>query len=220
MTAGTRLDVLATAPGPRWHLVIPVKGRVGAKTRLAPPAGVSRSDLAVAMALDTVAAALSALAGTGTVTVVTGEAAVAGRVAGLGARVVPDPGRGLLAAVAAGLAGRGGAPSAVLLGDLPTLRPEDLRVALVACAAHERAFVPDEECLGTVLLTALAGVEPHPRFGPGSAAAHAASGHVSLPLDLPSLRGDVDDLGSLARALAVGVGPRTTAVLRAAVAPN
>jgi 2-phospho-L-lactate guanylyltransferase len=100
----------------------------------------------------------------------------------------------------------------VLLGDLPTVTPAALSRALQACGQHQTAFVPDAEGTGTVLLTARALADLVPAFGAGSAAAHARHS-TRLDLDLPLLRSDVDDDVALGRAVALGVGPRTAAVL-------
>ena len=86
----------------------------------------------------------------------------------------------------------GPGPTAVLLGDIPTLRPKDLIEALSACAVHPRALVPDASGTGTVLLSALSPQDLHPRFGADSAREHARD-CVRLDLDLPALRTDVDD---------------------------
>ncbi|HEY7720779.1 MAG TPA: 2-phospho-L-lactate guanylyltransferase [Pedococcus sp.] len=208
-----------------WQLVVPVKGGAGAKSRLHPPTGISRADLAFAIASDCLAAACSGMP-RGRVCVVTSDAAVARVAEGLGALVVPDPGQGLNAAVSAGLAAasRGGSTQdarseghdlAVLLGDVPALRAGDLADALAAAAAHERAVVPDADGTGTVLLTSRTG-HLDPAFGAGSAARHERAGHRRLELDLPHLRTDVDDDRSLAAATALGLGPATTACLAAA----
>ncbi|HTJ32636.1 MAG TPA: hypothetical protein VL738_05350, partial [Dactylosporangium sp.] len=79
-------------------------------------------------------------------------------------------------------AARADAVSVVALtADLPAMRPEDLESALVAAArTGRRAFVPDLEGTGTVLLAAPAGQSLTPHFGPGSAAAHLRSGAVRL----------------------------------------
>ena len=210
-----------------WQLVVPVKGGAGAKSRLHPPAGISRAELAFAIACDCLAAACSGMP-RGHVRVVTSDPSVAVAAAELGALVVPDPGQGLNAAVAAGLAAVSasrGAPEvdarpsraalAVLLGDVPSLRGGDLATALAAAAAYERALVPDADGTGTVLLTSRTG-ELTPAFGAGSAARHEHAGHHRLELDLPHLRTDVDDDRSLAAAAALGLGPATTACLAAA----
>ncbi|MFL0713328.1 MAG: NTP transferase domain-containing protein [Microcella pacifica] len=84
-----------------------------------------RAALASAIALDTVEAARAARA--------VGELVVVG---GLpeqlpGVRVIDDPGGGLLAAVQAGLAVLDAdLPTAVLLGDLPALQPDELLAGL------------------------------------------------------------------------------------------
>lgn len=201
-------------PGP-WHLVVPVKGGTGAKSRLEPPEGVSRAALAEAMAQDTLTAAAGGMPG-GRVFVVAGDERVAEWADRLGATVVPDPGQGLDGAVRAGLvAALDAADSAVavLLGDVPALRSADLAAALGAAAAYDRAFVPDAVGTGTVLLTARRPALMRPRFGPRSAARHESAGHHRLDVALPSLRTDVDDADDLAVAAVLGLGPRSAALL-------
>lgn len=192
----------------RVALVIPVRGGDRGKSRL-DVEQARRSALAAAFALDTVAAARSAS--------LVGELVVVGALAEPvdGVRVVADPGDGLLAAVAAGLAALpAGAPSAVLLGDLPALRPVELDDALTAAARHERAFVPDAEGSGTALIVARAGVPHAPGFGADSAARHRAAGYVELSLPAGSgLRRDVDTLEQLRAAASLALGPRTRALL-------
>jgi 2-phospho-L-lactate guanylyltransferase len=203
---------------PDWRLVIPVKGTAAAKSRLRPPSGTTRVALAEAMAQDSTAAAAQGMPGV-PVFVVAGDARVAEWAPMLGAHVVPDPGGGLNAAVTAGVAAAHHAdgPSpvgvAVLLADVPALRPGDLAAALGAATAYDLAFVPDADGSGTVLLTSLDGHSLHPSFGPGSASRHEQAGHHRLDLALPSLRTDVDDAAALARAAALGLGPRTAALL-------
>jgi len=200
-----------------WHLVVPVKGGAGAKSRLHPPPGVAREDLALALASDCLTACSAGMP-RGRLLVVTSDERAAGVARHVGAGVVPDPGRGLDAAVDAGVdavvsAVGPRAPVAVLLGDLPALREGDLAAALGAAAAYPLAVVPDADGEGTVLLTALEAHRLAPRFGAGSAARHVAGGHHRLDLDLPRLRTDVDDDTSLAAALRLGVGVATAAVL-------
>jgi 2-phospho-L-lactate guanylyltransferase len=203
---------------PDWHVVIPVKGGPDAKTRLAVGRDDIRSAIARAIAEDSVAAALASMP-PGRVVVTTADLAVAGWAAAAGAIVVEDPALGLNAAVESGVdrvaetGGTGEVPVAVLLGDVPALRPIDLQEALDACARHDRAVVPDIAGAGTVLLTSLDARRLEPHFGSGSAAEHERLGHVRLDLDLPHLRTDVDDAASLARALDLGLGPRTSVVV-------
>lgn len=204
-----------------WRVVVPVKGTAAAKSRLSGVAGRRRYDLAVALALDTIAAA-AATPGVRLV-VVTSDDLIAAEAEGLGAAVVPDPGSGLSAAIDAGIeqaardGGAGGSADgvAVLLGDLPALRPADLAAALAACRRAGTAFVPDADGDGTVLLAATEPASLRPAFGAGSARAHERHA-ARLDLDLPRLRRDVDVAADLARAARLGVGARTAALLRAA----
>ncbi|HEV7196556.1 MAG TPA: 2-phospho-L-lactate guanylyltransferase [Pedococcus sp.] len=204
-----------------WQLVVPVKGGRLAKSRLHPPSGVAREELARALAADCLAACCAGMPPE-RVFVVTSDADVAALATALGARVVPDPGRGLDAAAVAGRdAAAAQDPDAavgVLLGDLPALRQEDLMAALDAAAAYPLAIVPDADGTGTVLLTSLSAPRLAPAFGAGSAARHEAGGHTRLDLPLARLRTDVDDDRGLAAAQALGVGPSTAAVLRSGTA--
>ena len=165
----------------RWTVVIPVKGATG-KSRLG---AHDDGRLALAIALDTVEAALAAVA---TVIVVTAEGERF-----TGATIVPDPGAGLGAAIEAGVAAADpDSGVAVLLGDLPGMRPEELVAALKAAAGHPRSFVADADGTGTVLASARGGETHELAFGPGSRAAHAAAGYVELDGDWPGLKRDVD----------------------------
>lgn len=210
-----------------WSVVVPIKRLVEAKSRLATTPLEARPDLALAFGLDTVAAARAA-ASVGLVAVVTSEPRA---VAALEAAndpvlarvlVVPDPGGGLVPALRAGLAavqppraGRvAGGAVGLLLGDLPALRSSDLDAALAAAAAHPLAMIADADGTGTTLLTGVHARDVVPRFGPGSAAAHARAGHIALAA-APGLRRDVDTAEDLAEAVRLGVGPATARALAA-----
>jgi 2-phospho-L-lactate guanylyltransferase len=207
--------MMSTGEQQRWRVVVPVKGQLSAKSRLHPPAGLRRSDLAHAFAIDTLTAA-HACTPVGRLLVVTSDELTRDWARERDVDVTADPGSGLNDAVRAGLeeleARYAEGPTAVLLGDLPTLRSEDLARALAACCEHERSFVPDADGTGTVLLAAHAAGWLTPRFGSGSAHAHERD-YTRLELDLPHLRSDVDDDVALARAVSLGVGPRTAQVL-------
>ena len=205
-----------------WSLVVPAKLLSRAKTRLAPltarfgdEAPVRHRELVLAMLGDTVAAALASPAVAG-VLVVTDDPGVGDLVRSLGARTVPDePDRGLNAALVHGAAAAraaGAGAVAAMSSDLPALRPAELTAALAAVVG--RGFVADAEGTGTTLLCAAAG-GLDPRFGPGSAAAHAGGGAVALDGDWPGLRRDVDTAADLAAARGLGVGPRTARLLAA-----
>jgi coenzyme F420-0:L-glutamate ligase/coenzyme F420-1:gamma-L-glutamate ligase len=208
------------APGSlRWSVVIPIKPSATGKSRLV---ARDRESLARAIALDTLAAVL-ACPSVAEAIVVTSDAAVALDAHRLGARVVDDEGvHGLAAAIALGLAS---VPAdharAVLLGDLPALRSDDLAAALHAAEGMDLATVPDADGVGTTLVTARPGVALEPRFGADSAAAHRATGFTPLPVTIDStLRHDVDTLEQLAAAAQLGLGPRTAAALAAAAAAS
>ncbi|MGO1769284.1 MAG: 2-phospho-L-lactate guanylyltransferase [Microbacterium sp.] len=228
-------------PGGRaWSVVVPVKRAALGKSRLA-VAGVDRAELARAIALDTLDAARWAES-VAELVVVTDDPGVRERLSGAdaggtaagAARItwVPDPGRGLDAAIAAGLEAADAPRRAAMLGDLPALDPRDLDEALgragsgapvavadgastplsVPSAAGTPGAVADADGTGTTLL---ADARPDVlRFGPDSFARHLAAG--ARPLDVPpdsTLRRDVDTAGHLAAARTLGLGHRTIALL-------
>jgi 2-phospho-L-lactate guanylyltransferase len=205
------------APPLPWSLVVPVKVLAKAKTRMSAAAGPHREALALAVAADTVAAALRCDR-VRNVIVVTDDPLPAAELAALGARIVPDvPDAGLNPALVYG-AGRGRELSAdagvgALSADLPALRPDELARVLDAAGAAPEAFVPDAAGVGTTLYTARPGVPFSPAFGGGSRAAHRARGarEVLLP-GTDSVRRDVDTPDDLRAALALGTGPRTAEV--------
>ncbi|MEV5008116.1 2-phospho-L-lactate guanylyltransferase [Streptomyces sp. NPDC093064] len=201
----------------QWTLVIPLKPLTRAKSRLSDTAGDGvRPGLALAFAVDTVAAALACPA-VADVAVVTDDAEAGRELAALGARIVADePRAGLNAALAHGAAvvraSRPRSPVAALNADLPALRPMELARVLEAAAQFPRAFLADSAAIGTTLLAASPGHPLLPAFGTDSRARHRASGAVELSLQaVESVRQDVDTGHDLRAALALGVGPRTAA---------
>ncbi|WP_067819627.1 2-phospho-L-lactate guanylyltransferase [Actinomadura kijaniata] len=206
-----------SAPHLQWSLVVPVKVLARAKTRMSRAAGPHREALALAVATDTVAAALRCARVAGVI-VVTDDPRPAADLAALGARVVPDePDAGLNPALVYGARrGREMFPDAgvgALSADLPALRPAELARVLDAAAASPEAFVPDAAGIGTTLYTARPGVPFAPAFGGGSRAAHRARGARELLLDsVDSVRRDVDTPDDLRAATELGLGPRTAAV--------
>jgi 2-phospho-L-lactate guanylyltransferase len=200
-----------------WSVVIPVKVLALAKSRLADLADTDREAVALAMAADTVAAAVACPA-VGDVIVVSDDAAVRTEVEALGAEVIADrPGAGLNQALTAGAehaaarwSGRG---LAALTADLPALSARELTAALAAASAVTQAFVADAAGSGTTLYTAMPGVAFSPRFGPQSRIRHREAGAVELDLpDIPGLRRDVDTLADLRMAARIGLGRKTLSV--------
>lgn len=230
-----------------WSLVIPVKRLSLAKTRLSAALGSPAPDdllgdalpsndrppvrgqlpangrIALAMASDTVRAALASTAVL-TVVVVTDDQLAVDTLSALGARVVPDaPNDGLNAALRYGAdlatLQRPDDGVAALSADLAALRPKELTAALDAAAGHARAFVADVHGTGTTLLSALPGSHLDPRFGVDSAQSHRRYGAHPLDGEWPGLRRDLDTPADLALAARLGLGPATAAEL-AVLAPD
>ncbi|MDA0563101.1 2-phospho-L-lactate guanylyltransferase [Streptomonospora sp. S1-112] len=202
----------------RWSLVVPVKRLAAAKSRLAKAAGPARADLALAVACDTVMAAVSCPR-VGAVFAVTDDDRAAAALAGLGARVVRgEPGTGLNPALVHGAAAaRREFPNwgvAALSADLPALRAGELERVLDAAAGHPVAFLPDAPGVGTTLYAARPGAVFAPAFEGASRARHRAAGAVELDGSrAPSVRRDVDTPEDLREAAALGVGPHTAKLL-------
>lgn len=203
-------------------LVIAVKRLTAAKTRLAPVlSATARGDVVLAMLVDTITAALSVPV-LRSVLVVTPDDVAAGAARRLGAEVLADPTpeghadplNNALTAAEAVVRTRN-SNVAVLQGDLPALKPSELREAIEAARAHPRSFVADRQGTGTAALFTF-GVALDPRFGAGSAQRHRQSGAVELTGAWPGLRSDIDTPADLAAARALGIGPATAqAIARA-----
>ena len=204
---------------PGVDLVVPMKRLDRAKSRLrgAVSGGPDRHvELALALLLDTVTAARAA-DGVRSVLVICEDERVPVALRGTGVDVVDERGLpGLNEALTFGAlllgADRPGGQVGALQADLPALRGTELAAA-IAEAAGARAFCPDKEGTGTTLLLAGVGRPLNPRFGPGSAAAHAGTGAAPVGVDALGLRCDVDTAEDLERACDLGVGKRTTALV-------
>lgn len=212
------LKAMSASESPGWTLVVPVKTLVAAKTRLSAAAGPHRAALAVAIACDTVEAALSC-ALVARVVVVTGDPVAAKALGEVGAHVVGDPEEGLNAALRHGareavrLAPE--APVGALQADLPALRPAELARVLAAAAEFGQMFLPDAAEIGTTFYGVRPGVPFTPGFGGGSRDRHLRRGAKELCVEgVESVRHDVDTPDDLRLALTLGVGPRTLAMAR------
>ena len=200
-----------------WSVVIPVKVLARAKSRLAGLASGEREALALAMAADTVAAALTSQV-VGAVVVVSDDLSVRSEAAALGAEVIADvPGQGLNEALTAGAgyaaARWPAAGTAGLTADLPALSGKELTAALTAAGRSAHAFVADAAGSGTTLYTARPAAAFLPRFGPQSRTRHRLAGAAELDLPgIPGLRRDVDTLADLYAAERIGLGARSSSV--------
>ncbi|MGH3766577.1 MAG: 2-phospho-L-lactate guanylyltransferase [Pseudonocardiaceae bacterium] len=202
-------------------LLIPMKPLARAKTRLRGAAGgdpAAHAALVLALARDTLAAAAGAAMVRRTVAICS-DGVVCRALAVDGVESIPDePAAGLNSALRYSetmlRAADPAAAVAVLLADLPALRPQELDCALRhALATSGRGFCADRVGTGTTLLVASPGHSLKPRFGPGSAAAHRAGGARELSGRWPGLRCDVDTVADLGLARELGLGRFTRAAL-------
>ncbi|GAA1769369.1 MULTISPECIES: 2-phospho-L-lactate guanylyltransferase [Streptomonospora] len=201
-----------------WSLVVPVKGLERAKSRLSGAAGLPRADLALAVACDTVMAAVAAER-VGAVFAVTQDERAAAALEALGAAVVGgEPGTGLNPALEHGAAAAGRTHPlwgrCALSADLPALRPGELDDVLAQARGHERSFLADAPGVGTTLYAVRAGARFAPAFEGGSRRRHLAGGAAELDGSrAPSVRRDVDTAADLREAARLGVGPHTAKLL-------
>lgn len=199
-------------------VLVPVKPPAVGKSRLVGLPDEQREALARAFALDTVEAALAATRAAA-VLVVSDDAGFSAQLTAMGCGAIPDGVsldlNGSLRQAAAEAARRWPMCTPVALcADLPSLLTVDLDIALaeVAGAGPGPSFVADAEGLGTTLYAAAYdGFDPH--FGISSAAIHQARGARAVTAAVPTLRRDVDDTDDLAAAAALGLGPRTAALV-------
>lgn len=203
-----------------------------------------RSRLVLAMLSDTVAAALAADLCSVTVVTPDQRVAAAVRELGAGVHTdpstaadtdTPEPGESgaalnaaLASAATAVREQHGDVDLLVLQADLPAVDAAEITSMLIAAPGAGRSVVVDHTGRGTSALLARAPVPARtngrgdtgadaalmPRFGPDSARRHRESGAVALSGHWPGLRLDVDTAADLERAVALGVGAATAAVLQ------
>ena len=205
------------ATADRFAVLVPVKPPAFAKSRLRDLGDQARRDLATAFAVDTVSAAVACPV-VDRVLVVTDDHELARGLADLGVEVLPDGTtddlNGTLRLAAAEMARRRPELHLVALcADLPALRPDELTLALAAAQGPGMAFVADADGVGTTAVVAADLDAFRPAFGPGSRQRHLDAGAREVEgVAVPSLRRAVDDRDSLAEAVRLGVGPRTSFV--------
>lgn len=201
-----------------WAVVVPVKDLMLAKTRL--NVGAYRPQLALAFARDTVAA-LGRAHNVGAIYVVSSDPAVRTTLQRPDVCFLHDRAGGLNRTLATALAAahaRTATPNlAVVMADLPALRPEHFVRAGAAALRSPRSFVIDADGHGTTALFLTGDATPStPCFGPDSHLEHARSGAVALAVDgIDGLRRDVDLLEHLDAARRLGLGAHSSAVLAA-----
>lgn len=206
-----------------WSVVIPVKVLALAKSRLAGLDNSDRRALALAMAMDTVAATVACPL-VGAVVVVTDDDVVISEVSALGVQTIADsPGAGLNRALVSGAehatARWPGYGRAALLADLPALSAAELTTALTAASAFPQAYMADAAGSGTTLYVARPEAAFSPRFGPGSRALHREAGATELDAPKDSgLRQDVDTFADLCVAARIGLGRRSASLATAITA--
>ena len=205
-------------PASAWTIIIPVKDTSVAKTRLRRFDQTVRATLAEAFALDSATAALRCPF-VRRVVAVTNDEPVGRALASVGVEIIPDtPSDGLNRALTHGVdvvrRTDLSAAVAVMSGDLPALRAEDLSAAFETAEGLPRWFVADAAGIGTTLLAAGPGACLSPAFGADSREQHRKGGSVDLPSDkLARLRRDVDTEDDLRDAALLGLGSFTMAAL-------
>lgn len=204
-----------------WTAILPVARWDLAKTRLHVRPDVRRS-IARAFSLD-VLEVMSEAPSVGHIILVTAELELRSLGSRMGATAVHD--RGLRStdslndAIRLGrawaLSHRPEDRAVVVPSDLPSLTIASFEQALSALGRVDRALIPDEAGTGTTLLAARSPSGLQPLYGSGSARRHRLNG-IRRVVDVdPRVRRDVDTLGDLAAACALGVGPYTERTLDA-----
>ncbi len=200
-------------------VLVPAKPLPAAKSRLRAEIGERISGLALAMAVDTVRAAVGCSAVT-EVVVITNDRTIAAATRAAGAAITPDrPERGLNEALRrAAASARRRMPDACVISqpaDCPCVTSDDFfDLITMLQGSTARHFVRDAAGPGTTALASAGGCELDPRYGPDSAAAHRASGARELiGPRWRRLRRDVDTAADLESAKRLGLGASTAAWL-------
>lgn len=202
---------MARLGGEMWAIV-PVKRLDRAKERLFPILGDARQDFAAAMASHVIAT----LAGSGLfagIVVVTSDPHIASIAEGVGARVTPDQGDGLNAAMASGIAyarAAGAAHLALIHADLPLLDGETLdRIVRLYRQGDEAVVVPCRRRDGTNVLLLPTDMPFQPAFGQGSFERHCAMLGAAAVIGEARAAVDIDAPADLAMAAGLAMQARS-----------
>lgn len=191
--------------GATWA-VVPVKSLDAAKRRLAGTLDLAGRRGLMRVMLADVLDTLAATPGVDGVAVISRDPRVARQARAQGARVLPETGVGLNAAVAEAarvLAGEGCATMLVVPADVPLARAEEIAEILGARrAAPALTLVPDRHRIGTNALACTPPAVCTPGFGGRSLERHLEAAHrAGIPvsvLELPGLGLDLDTPDDLA----------------------
>ncbi|MBS4754556.1 2-phospho-L-lactate guanylyltransferase [Nocardioides sp. zg-ZUI104] len=192
------------------QVVVPVKQLDAAKSRLSSDPGLRRR-MAVALCRSTLTVA-ARCASPERVFVLTRDEDVVDLAQQMGVGVLLDVGTDLNSALDAGLdvlrRTRPEATVAVLVADLPHLRPAELRrVLMTAQRSTAPRHVPDRHGTGTTFVSLPPGRRLAMAFGGHSADRFARRGSVPIVAAPPGIRADLDtsdDLSDLAAAALLG----------------
>jgi 2-phospho-L-lactate/phosphoenolpyruvate guanylyltransferase len=209
---------VAIDPQP-WQVLVPIKRLTDAKSRLSADE-VTRQELVVAMAQDTLAAISASPLVTGVGLVCPDRLLAARLTSGQVSWLEEIPGEpdGLNGAITRAVGEVRSQSSvanvAVVVADLPALRPDEVTAALTDAPSNTPSFVSDILGSGTTAVLFPEMSEVALSFGSGSAERHHALGLVALEVG-PGLRQDVDTLSDLRSAAALGLGAFTHHVMAA-----
>ena len=184
-------------------LVILAKDPAQAKSRLGLSSAAARR-VALLLAATTIRTAIAAER-VGAVFVVTGDGDIARDAVALGAHQVPEPRPvGMNSAAALGrqyaLRIRPSSPVAIMVADLPIVRPAEINDAVGEFLDTRRPlFVADHLGVGTTFVISGYRHSGATAFGPGSASLHRVLGYSPARLDLTGLRTDLDTRSDLLR---------------------
>ncbi len=184
-----------------WTVIVPLKLGAERKSRLAerlaPQARVRLSDVLAANVLACVAATPGASRLVTLAPVRGGDAAWVWR---------QDLGRGLNAELEAARADLGPGALAVVFGDLPLLRTEDVSALLAAAQSAGVAIAPDRQGQGTNALAIADGRKFAFAFGEGSFAHHRDQAPDAAIVERSGLAHDIDTAEDLDAAIVAGFG--------------
>jgi len=197
------------------RLLMPVRSLAAAAARLEIEP-VARDDVARAVFEDTLASALSCRA-VREVVVISADPAVRSSAESLGAEALPCEAHfsflGVLTAAEHKLSTRPRLASAALVGDLPALEPQELRLALTGLSvSRPTVFVRAFNGTAATLLANRAGSVAH-SLRSRSRLGRRPGREFEVGRDLPGLRCRARTMEGLRLASYLGLGPRTAAAL-------
>ncbi len=198
---------------PRWNILLPIKVLTKGKSRFKTLSDEDKIELIKAMANDVIDELILVPAIELITIIGIDHRRLGERTQAKIQSIVPDPALGINIDILS--LHRVSEHTAVLLPDLPSLKADEVALALTLAGNHDQSFISDRSGLGTTMYLSTKKESFHPRFGAQSAREYAENSAVELTSsEFIGIKHDCDNLSDLLNLSLPTLGPATRAFVQ------